>query len=187
MPDIEMQGRIISYRIRESARAKRQSIVVQWDGTVEVVVPKRPRLRPPNVRSVLFRYADWILRHVDKQKGDTMKKPLLHHGVPRQIVERRTRELVAERMAHHCDQHGFKIDRLVLKSFRTQWGNCSQDGRIGLHYKLSLLPPDLAEYVIIHELCHTVHFNHSRAFWALVESLCPEYRAHRKTLNEYIL
>ncbi len=71
-----------------------------------------------------------------------------------------------------------------VRGQKTRWGSCSSDGNINLNIKLIYLPLPVMQYVMLHELCHTVHMNHSRSFWRLVEELDPDYREHEKALKD---
>jgi predicted metal-dependent hydrolase len=73
--------------------------------------------------------------------------------------------------------------QLRIKKLRSRWGSCSARGNLNLSYKLLFLPPELARYVLLHELCHTVHLDHSPRFWGLLESLAPGSRELDKTMR----
>ncbi len=72
-----------------------------------------------------------------------------------------------------------------VKNYRSRWGCCDIKGNILFNYKLFMLPPRIREYVIIHELCHLRHHNHSAAFWKLVEYYLPDYKECRKELKNF--
>ena len=74
------------------------------------------------------------------------------------------------------EAHNLHYERLIIRGQRTRWGSCSSDGVISLNYKLLFLSSEVARYVLIHELCHTKHLNHSKAFWKLVAQLEPDYK-----------
>lgn len=74
--------------------------------------------------------------------------------------------------------------KLAIRGQKTRWGSCSSRKNINLNYKLLFLPALLTEYILTHELCHTVELNHSKQFWSLVESHIPDWREHRKVLRE---
>jgi len=72
--------------------------------------------------------------------------------------------------------HRLKLGGLLVKSQRTRWASCSAKRNLALNTKLLFLPPALVRYVLIHELCHTVHMNHSSEFWRLVQANEPGYK-----------
>ncbi len=71
-----------------------------------------------------------------------------------------------------------------VRSQKSRWASCSTKKNINLNQKLIFLPQDLVEYVMIHELCHTTHMNHSKEFWQLVELYCPEYKIYDKEIRK---
>jgi hypothetical protein len=97
---------------------------------------------------------------------------------------KRARAVLAARLAELAAQHGFRYGQMRLSSARTRWGSCSSSGTISLNWKLVMAPPEIIDYVILHELAHTQERNHSARFWALVARLDPEYKARRRWLKE---
>lgn len=79
---------------------------------------------------------------------------------------------------------GLSFNKVSVRSQKTRWGSCSRRGNISLNDQLLFLPAKTVEYLMIHELCHTRHLNHSQAFWTLVESHCPDFRVHEKLLGD---
>ncbi|MCM1135266.1 MAG: M48 family metallopeptidase [Clostridium sp.] len=71
-----------------------------------------------------------------------------------------------------------------IKDQKSRWGSCSSKGNLNFNWRLIMAPEPVCDYVIIHELCHLVHMNHSAEFWALVGSICPEHKQYRKWLRE---
>lgn len=95
--------------------------------------------------------------------------------------------LVHARLAHWSAAHPFAFGQVRIKNQRGAWGSCSSKKNLNFNWRLITLPPELADYVILHELCHTVHLNHSAEFWAFLERLAPEYRTLRIRLRTYML
>jgi predicted metal-dependent hydrolase len=82
-------------------------------------------------------------------------------------------------------QTSLPYNRVSIRGQKTRWGSCSSDKNINLNYKLLFLEPEFVKYIIIHELCHTIHLNHSREFWQLVGDFYPDYRDIRKQIIKY--
>ncbi|HUG11644.1 MAG TPA: SprT family zinc-dependent metalloprotease [Opitutaceae bacterium] len=79
--------------------------------------------------------------------------------------------------------HGIQIRRVSIRSQRTRWGSCSSKGTISLNWRLVQAPPAVADYVVLHELAHTRHMNHSTGFWRAVAELCPGWREAERWLK----
>jgi predicted metal-dependent hydrolase len=98
--------------------------------------------------------------------------------------------LVTSRLTHYQaiyrDQFGYTLiyKKVTIKNMSSRWGSCSRKGNLNFNYRLALLPSELADYVIVHELCHLGEFNHSRKFWNLVEKAVPGWREGRAKLQQ---
>lgn len=101
----------------------------------------------------------------------------------REWIRRRARESFPPLLAEISFRTGLEFSRLSIRSQKTRWGSCSIRGNISLNDQLLFMPEATVRYLMIHELCHTRHLNHSRAFWALVEHHCADYRSHEKLLS----
>jgi predicted metal-dependent hydrolase len=86
------------------------------------------------------------------------------------------REQLGNELARVATQGGFRYSRAQIRRQRTRWGSCSATGTISMNVCLLFLRPQVVRYLLVHELCHTRHMNHSNRFWSLVESFEPDYR-----------
>jgi len=98
----------------------------------------------------------------------------------KQVAER----FIARRLDELSELYQLPYHSLRFGSAKTMWGSCSREHRITLNYHMLFFPEEILDYVLIHELCHTKHFNHSKRFWALVERCEPNYRELRLKLRE---
>ncbi len=86
-------------------------------------------------------------------------------------LRKKAREYLPFRLKFLADSHGFNYTSIRISKSRTRWGSCSSKKTINLSFYLMLLPEHLADYVLLHELCHTVYMNHGPEFWKLLDSL----------------
>ena len=91
--------------------------------------------------------------------------------------------VLPSRLALFSAKLAVTANRVTIRAQKTCWGSCSGRGNISLNWRLMLLPGDLADYVIVHELCHLRFLDHSPAFWRLVGSLVPDYQRKRQALR----
>jgi predicted metal-dependent hydrolase len=96
----------------------------------------------------------------------------------------RARQILNERVSFYAHQHDLQYQGIRITSARTRWGSCSASGALNFSWRLILAPLEVVDYVVIHELVHTVFHNHSRQFWRKVEMIMPNYKEHRKWLRK---
>jgi predicted metal-dependent hydrolase len=94
----------------------------------------------------------------------------------------RARALAQSLVRHYARAYNVPVKRVCIKNLKTRWGSASKNGNLNFHYKLALLPDHLANYLIVHEVCHLKEFNHSPKFWSLVGQQLPDYKKLRKEL-----
>ena len=94
------------------------------------------------------------------------------------------KEIIMPRIDYFANQHNIKFNNVRFKAQKTLWGSCSSDNNLNFNYLLMMAPISVIDYVIVHELSHTIHKNHSNNFWGLVESILPEYKKAKKWLKE---
>ena len=103
----------------------------------------------------------------------------------KQALSRRALERIRERLAHYAPRLGVTFNRVAIRDQRSRWGSCSSKQNLNFNWKLIMAPPEALNYVVIHELCHLIEFNHSPRFWRLVEGQMPEYEYWKKWLKEH--
>jgi predicted metal-dependent hydrolase len=125
---------------------------------------------------VAVRFADQILMVPAEEAGDL-----------RPHVERHLRTVAARELPKRVQElaalHGYRPAKVSVRNQRSRWGSCSPGGHISLNWRLVQMPPAVSDYVLLHELAHLRHDDHSPSFWREVERLCPSHREARAWLR----
>ena len=94
-------------------------------------------------------------------------------------------EILPQKTAAWAEKIGVEYNRVVLKDQRTLWASCSSQKNINYSYRIIKMPPVVQDYLVIHELCHLKFMNHGEEYWSLVGQFSPDYKLHRRWLNEH--
>jgi predicted metal-dependent hydrolase len=149
-----------------------------------IVVTSPAHVTTAHIGQFLNKKAKWILSKIDYLS----QFPPTSHASTRQEYLKHKKTALAlayDRITHFNKTYGFKFGRVSIKNLKTLWGSCSRKGNLNFCYKIALVPPQHADYVIVHELCHLKEFNHSPKFWALVSRTIPNYKPLRKDLKKF--
>lgn len=94
-----------------------------------------------------------------------------------------TRQEAIVKLEPYAQRLGVKYNRIVIKEQKRRWGSCSHLGNLNFNWRCGMMPNFVFEYILVHEVCHLVHLNHSKAYWDLVTTLCPEHAQARLWLK----
>lgn len=137
---------------------------------------------------VLLDEANLLIRVANEDNQQEYKEVVSKEVVSRVLsdwyVKQANKELV-ERTRKYADVVKVQPRSIAVKSYRSRWGSCSINGDIRYNWRLIMAPPEVVDYVVIHELCHILHHNHSKDFWLAVASFCPNYRDRSHWLRQY--
>ena len=168
-------------------RSSRKTLAVQIraDGTVIARAP----LRMPKDRILCFlsEKASWIRMQQGKmQEREKMRQQARIHldAAQEKELRERAKSVLAQRTAYFARQVGVTYGRITVRDQKTRWGSCSQTGNLNFNFRLILAPPEVLDYVVIHELCHRRQMNHSAQFWQEVAQVLPDYRKRKAWLTE---
>jgi predicted metal-dependent hydrolase len=158
-------------------RARRYVMRVRPDGDLRVTIPRG------GSKAEALRFAE---RHMDwaaRQRARVMegRRPA---AVDRELRARAAAELPPQLLALAVT-HGLTVNRVTIRNQRSRWGSCSSRGHITLNFRLMLMPPEVREYILIHELMHLKQANHSIRFWRCVEAACPGFREAERWLKKH--
>ena len=146
-------------------KSRRRTIGIEVHADGKVIVRTPLRMSSTEINRFIDEHEDWIRQKLDfvRQKSDN------RHGTGAPGIM------------------NVSVGRITIRNQKTRWGSCSSKGNVNFNYQLYYMPQELMDYVIVHELSHRRHMNHSAEFWAEVEKYCPEYRTYRKQLKGYEL
>lgn len=99
-------------------------------------------------------------------------------------IRRKAAKVLLPKLEHVAMRYGFPYRKAAVRHQKTRWGSCSSKGTISLNMKLLFLPPELVDYIILHELCHTCVMDHSPGFWSLFEQYMPDCRVYDRAMKE---
>lgn len=179
---IELHKRKVSYILKVSKRAKRLRLAVYCDGVFVVTVPKHLKLNV--VEKYIVQRSQWVLDKLD-YFGDFTNSFKVKNTKAEYIKYKDAAQVLAEMKITKFNKiYKFKYNKINIKNQKTRWGSCSKKGNLNFNYKIALLPEKLAEYVVVHELCHLGEFNHSPSFWNLISKSIPDYKTEMSELKK---
>jgi hypothetical protein len=179
---LTLHGQKVEYTLTVGPRATRLRLAIHRDGRFVVTIPRR--MNPASVEPFILRKASWILKKLAFFKNLNEQMPTRSTKKDFDEHKEAALALAKERIEYWNQAYGFIWKKVSIKNQKTRWGSCSRKGNLNFNFKIILLPPHLADYLVVHELCHLKEMNHSKRFWALVAKTIPDYLARRRELRK---
>ncbi|GAB1416487.1 SprT family zinc-dependent metalloprotease [Paludibacter sp.] len=175
--EIEAKNFILQNKAKILARqqrikAKRNTITVTPDKEIKTLTFV-VKCKLVNRNDVFFNLRDSILNIEIPQNADVLSdniQEICWKGI-NYFLKKEAKRVLPDRVRELAREHNFKIGDIKIQSSKTRWGSCSNKQNINLSFYLMLLPLHLVDYVILHELCHTIEMNHSEKFWKLMDDV----------------
>ena len=173
----------ISYQIIRSRR-KTVSLEIKPDGTILVRAPLG--VLESRIQKFVEEKQEWILKNLAKiQKRDEQREQITRlSALERQHLQNKAGVVIPRRVSYFAEKIGVSYGKITLRQQKTRWGSCAVNGNLNFNWLLILAPPQVLDYVVVHELCHRIDMNHSRAFWEEVEAVLPDYRERQRWLKD---
>lgn len=174
MEEIQINGEKIQYKIIKS-KIKNLYIYIK-NGEVTVKIPTR--ISQKKGKEFVEKKAEWILEKVKEQQKQIQNE----EKIEEQDIQRLA-EIVEKQIKKYSEKFQIKPNKVRIREINYAWGSCSSKKNITINSKLAKKEEKVIEYVVLHEMCHLIHMNHSKEFWKLVEINMPEYKKYKNILN----
>ena len=169
-------------------RSNRKTVAIQVNSDLSVTVRAPRSASEKDIEEILKKKEAWISKHIEKIKEAKER-------FEAEPTEKLTREkvialaeealkVIPERVEYFAKVIGVTYGKITIRNQKTRWGSCSSKGNLNFNCLLMLAPPEVLDYVVVHELCHRKQMNHSKAFWLEVEKVLPNYKEVRKWLKD---
>lgn len=171
----------------EIIRSGRRTLSVEISRDLRVIVRAPRHLPEREIARFLVERSGWIesrLEAARRRLALASDTPKLSEEEMRELRSR-AMETIPPRVEHYSSLLGVSCGHISYRFQRTRWGSCSSKGNLSFNCLLELCPPEVLDYVVVHELCHRRHMDHSARFWAEVELMLPDYMARRTWLREH--
>jgi predicted metal-dependent hydrolase len=178
---VDVGGRLVEVHVRESPRAHRVRAVWKPGEPVELIVPVGTHQRV--VDRALRYHAPWIGKQVESEAPRVLDLDRL--AISERDGRRLARRATFETATREAPRLGVSYKRITIRDTRSRWGSCSTTGTLSFSWRLALAPREILDYVVVHELCHLRHHDHSPRFWRLVAAVWPQYREHKAWLDAH--
>ena len=176
----------------EIIRSKRRSMAIQirTDGSVVVRVPMHASDRA--IKRFVSAHARWIADNRGQMFERRKKLADNPYDIPAwESLSAADKKIAKQKIMEHVDYYARRMEidygSISMRNQKSRWGSCSSKGDLNFNYRLAYLPEELLDYVVVHELAHRRHMDHSAAFWEEVETYYPAYKKCRQMLNDILM
>ncbi len=167
-------------------KSKRKTISIQVVSSEELVVRAPKRVSKKTIDEAIAKHELWIEKQQEKKRREEI---IARNITPLSDIEvdelaDKAVQVFAAKVEHYAPIVGVTYGRITIRNQKTRWGSCSAKGNLNFNVALMRAPIEVLDYIVVHELCHRRHLDHSREFWDDVEKVIPDYRIHEKWLKD---
>lgn len=168
-------------------RSARRTISLEITPSGQVLVRAPRYMSETEIRKFIEAKSSWLEKHLQKQEEDLGSVQEEGRFTEQEVEKliKLARQVIPEKVAYYSRLMGVTYGRVTIRKQKTRWGSCSREGNLNFNCLLMMVPPEVLDYVVVHELSHRLEMNHSARFWAQVEKVIPDYRKSRKWLKEH--
>lgn len=174
----------------EIIRSSRKTLAIEIRPDMRVIIRAPYQASGSYIEQFLADRADWIVEHLrrmeqkNRQCNDALPVKKLSNNDIKELADKAC-TCIPGRVAYFAPLVGVTYGRITIRNQRTRWGSCSSKGNLNFNCLLMLAPPEVIDYVVVHELCHRKEMNHSQLFWNEVARVLPGYAEQEKWLKTH--
>ena len=166
-------------------RSDRKTLSIQLKPG-EIVARAPLRIKDKEIYSFIESKKSWIEKNlskiVEREKSISEVQPFTQEEI--NAFAEKAKQIIPERVRYYAPKIGVTYNRITIRCQHTRWGSCSSKGNLNFNCLLALFPLEVIDSVVVHELCHRKHMNHSSQFYAEIEKVFPEYKKWHKWLSD---
>ena len=166
-------------------RSNRKTLSIQLKPG-EIIARAPLRMKDKEIYNFIESKKSWIEKNLakidERQKVLDEVQPFTEEEI--KALAEKAKVIISERVRYYAPKIGVTYNRITIRSQRTRWGSCSSKGNLNFNCLLALFPIEVIDSVVVHELCHRKHMNHSPQFYAEIEKVFPEYKKWHKWLKD---
>ncbi len=168
-------------------RSNRRTISLEITPSGQVLVRAPRYMSEAEVQRFVEEKSSWLAKHLQRKEEDMDSLQTEGRFTEEEIerMRRLAKQIISEKVAYYARMMGVTYGRITIRRQKTRWGSCSREGNLNFNCLLMMAPPEVLDYVVVHELGHRLEMNHSSRFWTQVENVIPNYRKPRKWLKEH--
>ena len=169
-------------------RSRRKSLAIEITPELQVVVRAPARMPVREINAFVQEKDDWIRAHLQQMaEKKRLREQYREQALSKEELQElatQAMKLIPQKVHYYAQIIGVTYGRITIRNQRTRWGSCSGKGNLNFNCLLLLMPEEVLDYVVVHELCHRKEMNHYARFWEEVEKILPDYRQRRKWLKD---
>ena len=168
-------------------RSNRKTLAIEITSWGEVRVRAPYRIAEAEILRFVEAKSSWIEKHLEKIEEDKSVLEFTSKISEEELrkLTKLAKEIIPEKVAYYARIMNVSYGRITIRRQKTRWGSCSREGNLNFNVLLMMAPPEVLDYVVVHELCHRLEMNHSPRFWNQVEKVLPGYKKERRWLKEH--
>lgn len=166
-------------------RSNRRTLSIQLKPG-EIIVRAPLRMKDKEIYSFIESKKSWIEKNLakieEREKAISEVQTFTQEEI--NALAEKTKTIIPERVKYYAPKIGVTYNRITIRCQRSRWGSCSSNGNLNFNCLLALFPLEVIDSVVVHELCHRKHMNHSPQFYAEIDKVFPEYKRYHKWLRD---